>query len=410
MMRAGSAQRDRYLVLVSKGKTSTKIPLAKREDLPSEEKLFKSVARIREGVKFSKGTVYEPALYSLHMQYILAASSPKEISSAVFQKDVLTSLQKLITLYRYHVPTGDAVKTFAAQAAVSENRMQYKSSLFGSPEEARRLAVFELKETDTDHPSDVLKKFQQPISFDALSNIYICRDPFCSLSALDEASAGKYAASVMEILSSVESNLQKTNQLTWISFASGNLGLTLLRLHVVLNLLQESKPEAWPAIEIVLIDPRYREAIEDIAEANSPDYHSLSERIAHEITVGALHQFSQFIAARTPEGSKVAITVCQSSKDFMGHNIKRGLGTCYVECDDVWEPGGSCGFHHTDSAVPDYEELRKYVGTYAVNGQYLLVSKDDNHQKAELKMGGLGRDASRAVTKEFTFQEPFRKK
>jgi hypothetical protein len=413
MMRAASLERKRYLVLVSDGSADTKIPLPKRANLPSDQKLFKALSRVRESVNFEKGTVHEPALYAVHMLYIMAASTPAEISSAVFQKDVLASLQKLIMLYRYHVPTSNEVKAFAKKAIVSKSQLQYNPSLFSSPEEARRLEVFGLSEANTDHPGDVLKKFLQPITFDVLSNIYICKDPFCSLSALDDASTKKYSGAVMEILSSVESNLQKTNQLTWISFASGNLGLTLLRMHVVLNMLQQKKPEDWPAIEVVLIDPRYREAIEDIAGAEKPDHRSISERIAHDVTVGALHQFSQFIAARTPDGSRVAITVCQSGTDFINYNIKRGdsgLGTCYLECDDVWEPHGSCGFDHTDTAVPDYEELRAYVGKHAVNGKYLLIAKNDRKQEAKLVVGDLVDYASPPVTEEFTFKEPFRKK
>jgi hypothetical protein len=412
MMRTSSSEKKRYLVLVSDGSVETKIPLPRRANLPTDQKLFKAIARIRESVNFSKGTIHEPALYALNMLYILAGSTPAEISSAVFQKDVLVSLQKLIVLYRYHFPVGNAVKAFATKAVGSKSQLQYNPSLFSSPEEARRLEVFGLSETRTDHPSDVLKKFLQPITFDALSNIYICRDPFCSLSALDDASTKKYSGAVMDLLASVESNLQKTNQLTWISFASANLGLTLLRMHVVLNTLQKKKPEDWPAIEIVLIDPRYREAIDDIGGAEKPDYHSLSERIVHEVTVGALHQFSQFIAARTPEGSSVAITVCQSGKDFMNYNIKRGdseLGTCYVECDDVWEPGGSCGYDHTDAAVPEYNALRDYVGRHAVNGKYLLIAKNDHKQETKLIIGDIVDYTSTPVTENFTSNKPFQK-
>jgi hypothetical protein len=412
MMRDSAAERTRYLVLVGDGKAVTRIPLPEHESLPAKKDMLKAVARIREGVLFSKGTAHEPALYLLQMQYILALTSSAEISSAVFQKDVLTSLQKLITLYRYHVPTSDAVKEFATNAAVSKSKVQYSPSLFGSAEILRQMKALGLDEEGIGHPSDVLKEFQKPITFDALSNIYICRDPFCSLSALDEASSGKYSKAVMDLLSSIESNLKKTNQLTWIGFASGNLGLTLLRMHIVLNILQKRQPKDWPAIEIVLIDPRYLEAINDISEGEKPNYNSLSERVAHEITVGALHQFAQFIAVRSPEGSKVTITVCQSAKSFIHHNIARadaGLGTCYVECDDVWVPGGSCWIHHTNSAVPDYEKLRDYVGQRAVNGKYLLVAKNDNEQEARLEVGSLGGYASRELVEDFTFKEPFRK-
>jgi hypothetical protein len=364
-------------------------------------KLNKAIGRLRHDLfNFNQGTTHEPALYFLHMLYLISAAPTEQIADASFQATVLKTLQEMIYLYRYHVPTSQEIVEFAQQLngtidKVTLARSKSKTSTYPNflftqaPSLTKHLKSFGLTSpTDTTHPEDPLRKKALEIQADALSNIGICMDPFCLLTALDNTSKDAYQKAYADIFNSVTELVGKTNKLTWVCFASDSLGMSVLRINVLLNLIKTMNP--CPAIEFVLIDKRYTKAIHALKNSSEINLESMHEHIMNQVTLGALKQFFQFVSAKAPTNTAVTVCVCNSAESYMNYcqrNNNLNLGSCFLQCDDIWEDHASHSGHSSDGAVKDLEALKKYLSQHAINGKYVLISKDDKKSEAKVKMG-----------------------
>jgi hypothetical protein len=377
--------------------------------------LQNSIQRLRTNVtNFEEGTKYEIAVVFLSMLrkiYKIAEESPEQINDQ-FQLTVLTALSDLLEYYRYHRETQEQL----GKSTTPFHKLPYKSSLFSWPLQNRRNQALGLTKDSKTHPENLLRETALIADNDPLSNISICRDPFCGLTILDEESAKKYAEQVKKMIANVPTILRESEnqKLTWIAFASGHLGLTVMRLHDVFTQFNEMKQ--WPKeIEIVFIDIEYNAVIANLKNSeekkDEKSSHSVSKnQIQAELTETAIKQFCQFLATEIPTETNFTVQICDNIQSFMRHNASFDSTRMYgrstiVECDDVWIPGGSSTFHHSDKAQADFSQLLHFVSTRSFNGEFFSVFKDDTKRQAILQYGDLKRPRRNTIILNMPFDK-----
>jgi hypothetical protein len=156
----------RTITLVA-GDTEGVIPLPVSTLNPAA--LNKALIRLRKNAHhFEYGTTHEPALYYLHMLYLLSAQPEEKIDDAAFQANVLQTLSKMIYIYRYHIPTSNQIKQFAGKlqnSAIQSKTeiatgLNYNPTLFiDSNIVVKQTKSFKINgPTDRQHPEEILQK------------------------------------------------------------------------------------------------------------------------------------------------------------------------------------------------------------------------------------------------------------
>ena len=376
-------------IILSDNQTRSDLSLSVEKIPPAE--LIGAVNRIRKNiVDFSDGTRYEIVVLFLTVLREISKIVEKNpaIIDAGFQSVVLTTLSQLIVYYDYHRDTRAEIKN---PKPILGNQA-YSLALFKDPLQERRNKAFSLEKDSQKHPEDMLRKPALTADQDALSHIFICRDPFCSLTLLNPNDAKIYSDQVMNMLNSVEKNLEISQKLTWIAFAAGHLGLTVMRLNNIFSMFSRNNNKTWPTeIEIVLIDPSYEKTIPHLKmqdqKENNVDFKTQIE-IQHLKT--SLKQFFQFLASRVPDTRILTVRVCTSVESLIKyHSNEICKGSTFVECDDVWEDDGSSKSYQTNGAKKNFDELLAFVSSRSKNGAYLSVFKNDRANVVTLTSGSI---------------------
>jgi hypothetical protein len=224
-------------------------------------------------------------------------------------------------------------------------------------------------------------------------------DPFCLLTAMDEKSNNARLEAILNVFTELPNLMKDSKKITWINFASDNLGLSVLRLTMLLEMLKHMTSP--PSLEIVLIDKRYTQAMHELHHSEPENYEAMDEYIMHQVTLGTLKQFFEFVSAKSPAHLDVSICVNDSSQHYIQHCKNRknsDLGSCFLLCDDIWEDHCSATAHHSHGAVKDLDHLKEFCMQHAKNGKYILVTKDDFKSVATLREGDFNAKSETTTT------------
>lgn len=362
------------------------------EVIPLDE-LNRAINQVNRNIdNFDSGTLYE--LAALFLTVLRRASKvtethPELIGDEFFEKSVLNVLIKLIPYYQYYVDYANVLD----EAKPKKYPYKYYSLFINNSFIGRRNRLLNINDNkDNEHPSTLLTKYAFALEHDdhPFSNIYPCRDVHCSLTLLQLGSVVNYVNTENRMMKNFFTLLTPASNVLWVSFAAGNLGLTLSRLSRLFDEINMKRVPCPRSIDVALIDPEYGSVIQRKKRESEEKIDMVKEGFSAEVINTdhievAIKQFCRFLVSKAPVELKVNLRVCDSTDSF-----KKSAAECprfdaaFVEADDIWVPGGNVHEKATPLAQSDFQSLLQFINSKTAAGCGLSVFKNDQAGIAEI--------------------------